>query len=244
MEKKIIDIRNNKMVGGDNVSDVEEIFLKQCNDLIESHLPNLPKEYKGFVEHGDNVYAMFETTSKKEIEFVRGSRFCLVDEIQKRKIVDVSIRDDISKMFDENPELLILKDKDGKNIKIPIVAYLCRKTDKYYENVPIPDEKIEQEETDQKIQHEVFGSVYLFTTDIITTLGSFFSFFTGGKKIKHYALFIEDERVIKNDASNVLDFIQQGADSVTSYKTYTCISFKDKDHEFWAVKSKLLFTEL
>jgi hypothetical protein len=89
----------------------------------------------------------------------------------------------------------------------------------------------------------VFGDVYLFTTEQITTIGSFFSFFTGPKRLKRYALFVENETIINNDKS-ILEYLKQTLDSISSYITYTCISFKENGQEFWAVKSKLLFTEI
>jgi len=249
VEPRVIDIRNdNKMVGGDTISDIEEIYLKQCNDTIESHLNNITKDYKGFIEIDDTIYAFFETTSKKDIELISGSRFAIIDEITSgKKIIDTPILEPIIKMFEENPELLTMKDNEGNPVKNPIAVHMCKKTDSFYENTTKEDDEKkegEDKDTELKIHHDVFGDVYLFSTDIITTLGSFFSFFTGGKHIKHYALFVENETIIKNEKENVIDYLKSATDSLTSFLTYTCISFDENGHHFWAVKSKLLFTEI
>jgi len=242
-ENNIIDIRKNEIKGGDRISDIEEIYLKQCNELITSHLKDVTTKYKGFIEKENKIYAIFEKTDELEIKLINGSRFVLLDEIiNKKKVYDIPIPQKITELFQSNHELLKIKHKSGKEIENPISVYMCKKNGVIYENVYEEDKKTE--ETEEQVYHDTFGNVYLFTTEPINTVGSFFSFFTGGKKAKRYALFLEDETTIDNKNKSLLEYLKEASDSLTGYLTYTCIGYMEAGRNFWAVKSKTLFTEI
>ena len=242
-ENNIVDIRDDKITGGDRISDIEEIYLKNCNEIIDSHIKDITRKYKGFVELDNLIYPIFEITDDREIELITGSKFSVLDEIiNKKKIIDTPIQEKIITVFNENPELLKIKDSGGKELANPISVYLCKKNGVIYENVYVDDES--NGDIDMQIHHDTFGDVYLFTTEPINTVGSFFSFFTGAKQVKRYALFLENETTINNDNKGVADFLKEASDSLTGYLTYTCISYTEAGRQFWAVKSKTLFTEI
>ena len=241
----IIDIRKNEMKGGDRDSDVEEIYLKKCNELIDSHFKDIETKYKGFVELDDKIYAIFEKTDQTEMVLSSGSKFVIIDEIiNKKKVLDVSIQEDITNVFNQNSELLKLKEKEkgGNEIENPVLVYLCKKNGVNYENV-YEDDKV-NEEVEQQIHHDVLGDVYTFTTEPINNVGSFFSFFTGSKKTKRYALFLEDETTIDNKDKPLTEFFKDSQDSLKEYIGHSCIGFTESGRQFWAVKSRELFTEL
>jgi hypothetical protein len=166
--------------------------------------------------------------------------FVIVDEIiNKKKVYDTPIQPKITELFQSNNELLKIKDKAGKELKNPISVYLCKKNGIVYENI-YEDDKT----TDDIVHHETFGDVYLFSTEPINTVGTFFSFFTGSKKSRRYALFLEDETTIDSKNKGLAEYLKEASDSLTGYLTYTCIGFMEAGRQFWAVKSKTLFTEI
>ena len=239
-DKKIIDLHNNKITGGDNSSDIEEIYLNKCKELIDSHFKEITTEYKGFIEKDNSIYAIFEKKDENKINITSGSKMVIIDEIvNKKKISDTPIQEGIPEVFDENPDILKMKNENGDELENPIIAYLCRKNGAVYENI-YEDEK-QEDNMDTQIHNDTFGEVYLFTSEPINNVGSFFSFFTGAKQVKRYALFLENETTIENNDKNIAEFIkEQGMDVPEN----TCISFKESGRQFWAVKSRELFTEI
>jgi len=227
----------------DKDSDVEEIYLKKCNELIDSHFKDIETQYKGFVELDDKIYAIFEKTDEIETILTSGSNFVIIDEIvNKKKVLDVSIPEDITNVFNQNNILLKLKEKGGNEIENPIAVYLCKKNGVSYENV-YEDDKL-SEEVDQIMHHDTLGDVYLFSTEPINTVGSFFSFFTGSKIAKRYALFLEDETTIENNDKPLSEFFKDSQDSLKEYLGHNCIEYTEAGRQFWAVKTRELFTEL
>ena len=239
-DKKIIDLHNNKITGGDKSSDIEEIYLNKCNELINSHFKEIKTEYKGFVDKDNSIYAIFEKKDESKINIGSGSKMVIIDEIvNKKKVSDTPIQDGITEVFNENSHLLKMNNENGDELENPIIAYLCKKNGAVYENV-YEDEK-QEDNMDLQVHHDTFGDVYLFTIEPINNVGSFFSFFTGTKQVKRYALFLENETAIENNDKNVVEFIkEQGMDVPEN----TCISFKESGRQFWAVKSRELFTEI
>ena len=134
-----------------------------------------------------------------------------------------------------------MRDEEGNNLDNPIVAYLCRKNGNTYENVTID---ANTEEIDAKVSHEVFGDVYLFSKEPISAVGGFFSFFTGSKSSKRYALFLENEVTIDNGNKRIIDYMQEKQENASNYEEYDCISFNEYGNQFWVVKQKTLFTEI
>jgi hypothetical protein len=242
-DANIIDIRSDKMKGGNRTSDIEEIYMKKCNELIESRLKDITTQYKGFTELDGKIYAIFEKTDEIETALSSGSKFVIIDEIiNKKKVLDVSIPENITKNFNENSELLKIKEKGGNELENPIAVYLCKKNGVTYENFYEDDKTVE--EVDQIMHHDTLGDVYLFTTEPINNVGSFFSFFTGGKKAKRYALFLEDEITIENKDKLLPEFFKNSSKKLDDYFTHNCIGYTEAGRNFWAVKSRELFTEI
>jgi len=220
-------------------SDVEEYFLSQCEQAINSTFDKLSIDYKGFVEIDDKIYAFYENIGDL-IQSKLGSSLCIIDEIiNKKKILSIPFHESVIKLFDENQELLNMKDNEGNLIENPILAYLCKKNGNKYESVLI-DNTID--DVDIKVNTEHFGNNYLFTTEPINTVGGFFSFFSGSKKPKRFALFLENVKNIENKDKSILLYMTENSETEENYNEYTCISYYDSEQEFWAVRSRLLFT--
>jgi hypothetical protein len=200
------------------------------------------------VEVEDSIFAIFEKDEVSEVKISNGSSFAILDEIlTQKKIVDTAIDERCITMFSQNPELSTMKDSENNPIKNPLAVYPCKKTGAVYENInKQTTSEPETEDTDVMIHHDEFGDVYLFSTEPIHTVGSFFSFFTGPKPVKRCALFLEKEITIENGIKPIQDFLKEEKEkeNLPDYTENTCISFQEAGKQFWAVKSKLLFTEI
>jgi len=238
---KLEEVPQVKTTGGENENqDVEEIFLSQCSDLININFKDLQTNYKGYIEIEDIIYVVYENVGEK-IKSRPGSQLALLHEITTtKKIINNSVNESVVDLFENEPILLNLKDDDNNSLENPVVLYLCKNNGNSYETVVVSDSSTE--EIDTQINHEVFGNVYLFTQEPIPTVGSFFSFFTGAKKVKRYAGFLDQKTEIENGEKKLSDFMKERNQTSFTYENYSCIRFKENGLNYWAVKSKLLFT--
>jgi hypothetical protein len=222
--------------------DVEENFIRQCEEVINSTFDKLSIDYKGFVEIDDKIYVFYENIGDDLIQAKLGSSLCIIDEIvNKKKIINIPVHESATKVFDENQELLKMKDDEGNLIENPIVAYLCKKNGNDYENITI-DNTID--DLDIKINIEHFGNNYLFSTEPLNIVGGFFSFFSGSKKPKRFSLFLDNSKNIDNKDKSLLLYITENAGTIEEYNEYSCISYYENETLFWIVRSELLFTEI
>jgi hypothetical protein len=219
----------------ENDEDINELFQEKCKELLTLTIGNKNSAiYKGFIESESIVYAFFENSETTPLK--TNSNMAILDEIQKRKIINTPIVDKISTMFDQNKILSNFKDEMGIILDNPICVYLCKKSGNNYVNVDIgdkPDTKTEILE--YKINHPVFHDVYIFTTDPIPKEQSFFNLFSSPSKVKRFSLFIDNETVLKTEGD---------VTNTSNYNNFTCISFTENGRDYWAVRSELLFTEI
>jgi len=243
-DKNIIDIRN-KYTGGDNTSDIEKVYLEECNKLIDETVKTvnnelkLKYEYNGFEELEDSqtIVAFFEKIDDNEIKLTN-SAFAIINDITNNKIIDAPLSEKILKLFNKNPGLLNMKDDDDNKVdNNPIPVYLCKQSGLSYENVDTSNTETSPD-TDLKVHHDIFGDVYLFTTEPITSL---FNVFT--TPIKRFALFTENSFVI-DSKMEVSDYLLQHQSEKATIFEHKTISFKEGGRQYWAVRSKLLFTEI
>lgn len=245
--RNIIDIRSNKLTGGGE-GDIEQIYLEECNKIINDNIKqsDLEKggiitEYKGFeeIEELNSIYAFFEKKDDSQIELSSNSCFAIIDDIIKKNIINIPVSEPITRMFTENPDLLYMKDENDEKIDIPISVYLCKKSGSSYVNVDTYDsDSSESLDNEFIIHHDIFGDVYLFT---IEPIGSVLNIFTPSNK--RFALFVENDLVIDNSIE-IAKYISNHPEKNTTFSDYKCISFMENGNKYWAVKSKLLFTEI
>jgi hypothetical protein len=226
------------LFAADDESDIEEKFLEQCEDVINNTFSKLSIDYNGFIEIDDKIYAFYENIGEP-IQPKLGTALCIIDEIiNTKKILDFPIHESIINLFNENQELVDMEDEDNSLLENPIVAYLCKKNGSAYENI-ISESSMD--DIDTTVSHEKFGNVYLFTKTPINSTGTFFSFFSGSKKPKRFALFLDNSINLDTQGKSLIEYL---AESLDDYNKYSCISYTENGTQYWVVRSKTLFTEI
>ena len=182
---------------------VNNEFLHQCirffhdNILKETDIDDdtdIKTRYRGFMEQDDtnNLYVFFDCTDLhidvynnkfKTNEYV----FAIVDEINKRKINDVYIDNDIITLFQKNSFITELNTRNGEPIIIPTISYICSENDdKNYINIY---NDVNENDTDDillippQIKHPIYHDTYVFSMKALS--GNYIN-------IKRFALFYED----------------------------------------------------
>jgi len=182
---------------------VNNEFLHQCirffhdNILKETDIDDdtdIKTRYRGFMEQDDtnNLYVFFDCTDLhidvynnkfKTNEYV----FAIVDEINKRKINDVYIDNDIITLFQKNSFITELNTRNGEPVVMPIISHICSENDdKNYINLY---NDVNENDTDDillippQINHPIYHDTYVFSTKALN--GNY-------TNIKRFALFYEE----------------------------------------------------
>tara|TARA_B110000967_G_scaffold209873_1_gene268231 strand:+ start:4812 stop:5843 length:1032 start_codon:yes stop_codon:yes gene_type:complete len=169
LKELFIDINNqldesNSWLFGNNSIDIdkinetiENIFLDQIikifKFLTNESDENGLKSYRGFMKEQKYIYVFFDCTGLELInnKFIR----CILPEISKNENIDTNI----VKLFENNEWLMNIKDINNNNIENPNIIYLCNEENNEYIN-------IQNNITDllyPKIDHKIFGYIYVFT---------------------------------------------------------------------------------
>lgn len=223
---------------GDNIDEedgVEDIFLDNCVDFFkETFGDNAVDKYKGFVEFDDYIFAVFDCI---DIEDKPDNIWAINDEVlNKRKIFKTPVSEIVLNMFLENRVLINIRDKDGKVLPNPIVAYLLNEN---YENVYYKEEESSHTTAsilNEKVNHPLFHNVYLFSLEPLVQHNEV-------SKIKRFALFIDGGLLVENGDVPILDYKTDEGD-VPDYSQYDCIGFKENNNDFWLTRSRNFFIEL
>jgi hypothetical protein len=149
-------------------------------------------------------------------------------------------------MFNNNEFLTDIKDHLNEPINLPCCLYLVKRTEDGtdYENVFLNDEEEEVTSiTDPRIEHEVFGSNFYFTTDPIDP--------ENPKKLKRYSAFIDNSLYFLNVSTPITDIDLHGDaddadedEGIKTYHDYTSIYFFENYKQLWCIKDTMRFTEL
>jgi hypothetical protein len=230
--------------------DIQETFETYCyNKFIEitSVSSNVAKQaYRGYVVEYDNtIYPLFDCTY---IDFLanKNQLWGILDElINEQHVHDYIIDRNIFMMFNHNEFLTDIKDDLNEPINLPCCLYLVKKTEDGvdYENVFIEEETDVTSIIDPKIDHEVFGPNYYFTTDPIDP--------ENPKKLKRYSAFIDNSLYFLNVSTPITDIDLDGdaddADDdevVKTHRDYTSIYFFENYKQLWCIKDTARFAEL
>lgn len=156
------------------------------------------------------------------------SMWGIIDEIiTKQRILDTPIHDNIYQLFDENPQLLFMKnlttskfafpfgelpkfdrkplalyDFGAANppVSVPIVVYLCKdeKTNVYYKENQ--SSNTSQSIINPKVAHPVFDNIFLFSRQPLSIENL--------NQIKRFALFIDNALYFHNKTFPITDVIE------------------------------------
>jgi hypothetical protein len=166
----------------------------------------------------------------------------ILDEITiKNRILDIPVKQYIIDMFNEYQVLNNIKDSTDFPIERPIMLYQCNGTYKNYENNYYNDNEDRGKSIsiiDERIEHDVFGNIYLFSTEPLE--------YNNLSKIKRYAAFINNTLYMLNKTNITKEELIGDETDVSKlpFKTYHCISFKEDDKDYWSINTNHLFIEL
>ena len=197
----------------------EEVLEKQENELVNEQKP--------------------EEVLEKQPE---DSIWSILDEILvKKRILDIPIKDYIIEMFNEYQVLTIIKDSTDFPIETPIILYQCNGSYKNYENNYYNESEDRSKSLsiiDERIEHEVFGNIYLFSVQPLE--------YDNLSKIKRYAAFITNTLYMLNKTNITKEELVGDETDISKlpFKTYHCISFKEDDKDYWSINTNQLFIEL
>ena len=189
----------------DNIS-VNNNFLNQCISYFHDNIlkkedidSDIKTRYRGYMEQDgtNNLYVFFDCTGLyidvyndkfKTNDYI----FAIVDEINKSKINNVYIDNDIITLFQKNPFITELNTRNGEPITLPIISYICSENkDNIYTNLynDINENGIDENITDNillippQINHPIYHGTYVFSSKALN--GNY-------TNIKRFALLYED----------------------------------------------------
>ena len=189
----------------DNIS-VNNNFLNQCISYFHDNIlkkedidSDIKTRYRGYMEQDgtNNLYVFFDCTGLyidvyndkfKTNDYI----FAIVDEINKSKINNVYIDNDIITLFQKNPFITELNTRNGEPITLPIISYICSENkDNIYTNLynDINENGIGENMTDNillippQINHPIYHGTYVFSSKALN--GNY-------TNIKRFALLYED----------------------------------------------------
>ena len=222
----------------------EKLSFKKMKELTNISDEIIKEIYRGYItEYDNNIYALFDCTyikfGNKENQI-----WGILDElINEQHIYDYIIDRNIFVMFMNNDYLAYVKDDDNEQINLPCCLYLVKKTEDEtdYENV-LKENKEIISLVEPKINHEVLGNHYFFTTDPINPDRSL--------KLKRFATFIDNSLYFLNVTTplNEIDIDGDSLDAekdekIKTHKDFTCIYFFENNKQLWCIKDITRFTE-
>jgi len=171
-----------------------------------------------------------------------------LDEIVNEKhIYDNIIEKHIYDMVHNHEFIAYVKYKNNNQLPMPCCLYLCKINENgEYENVYYKDgenNKMTKTLIEDKIDHDIFGNHYYFTTDPI--------YKENIENIKRFSVFIDSSLYVLNMNKPIqeLDFNADIEDrdeyeDVKTHEDYTCIYFFEDGIQLWCVKKLSRFVEL
>ena len=224
----------------DNYEDSQEhiFFTNECSKELLNILPIhdifnssvLRQIYKGFIEDGDNLYVLFDsTTIHTQIDSTKYS-WAIIDEIvYSQKIINKVFDSKIPELFIKSPFIMYILDETVQRLKQPNLLYLCNKPESVYKNV----ENIQNIDSikiiDETIDHELFGSYYICSSMPINGADL--------TKIKRYAAFTYSPKYILKDISTISqedkdELIEEFEDS-----NILSIYFREDGIQLWGIQT-------
>ena len=183
--------------------------------------------YKGFVEHNNNIYVLFENKEKviQNDHTEQNNMWVILDEIMKQSVLNATIQESVYNLFLEHTKLAHIS-SEGTNIDIPVVVYPVDKVNNIYENIYYSSEN-----TDETylitipMDNDEYGHMFLFTPTILPSNQDVNS-------IKRMVIFTQKALYMLTKPTKEL------------FDKYPIIRFKEDDLTFWGISNYLLFTEL
>lgn len=183
--------------------------------------------YKGFVEHNNNIYVLFENKEKviQNNDIEQNHMWVILDEIMKQSVLNATIQESVYNLFLEHTKLAHIS-SEGTNIDIPVVVYPVDKVNDIYENIYYSSENADETYLITiPMDNDEYGHMFLFTPTILPSNQDINS-------IKRMVIFTQKALYMLTKPTKEL------------FDKYPIIRFKEDDLTFWGISNYLLFTEL
>ena len=183
--------------------------------------------YKGFVEHNNNIYVLFENKEKviQNNDIEQNHMWVILDEIMKQSVLNATIQESVYNLFLEHTKLAHIR-SEGTNIDIPVVVYPVDKVNNIYENIYYSSENADETYLITiPLDNDEYGHMFLFTPTILPSNQDINS-------IKRMVIFTQKALYMLTKPTKEL------------FDKYPIIRFKEDDLTFWGISNYLLFTEL
>lgn len=206
-------------------------FEQQIFELFNNHTgySDIVAEsaYKGFVEHNDIIYVLFENKDKviQSNDTQQTHMWVILDEIMKQSVLHTPIQEPVYNLFLEHSKLAHIT-SEGKAIDIPLVVYPVDKVNDIYENVYYSSENADETYLITiPVNNDEYGHMFLFTHTILPSNQDINS-------IKRMVIFTQTALYMLTKPTKEL------------FDKHSIIRFKEDDLTFWGISNYLLFTEL
>lgn len=184
--------------------------------------------YKGFVEHNNIIYVLFENKEKmiQSDDTEQNHMWVILDEIMKQSVLNTPIQESVYNLFLEHTKLAHISSSEGKIIDIPLMVYPVDKVNGIYENIYYNSENADETYLITiPIDNDDYGHMFLFTPAILPSNQDVNS-------IKRMVIFTQKALYMLTKPTKEL------------FDKNPIIRFKEDDLTFWGVSNYLLFTEL
>lgn len=230
-------------------SETDTPFYTQSSRLFEEitgeNQKSATEKYKGFVQFKDVKLYNYIVAVFGPIHMPSESRdpkdptcWGIVDEFYyKKRILNVPIREHVITMFENNPDLIMIKDESGECAKIPYLLYLVENNaNVLYDNIVKPKSSDRIDDNTHNLihpiqVHPVLQNTYLFSVEPLDTRTI--------SRVKRFAVQIDDPLYVFNYGVPL-----SKVEHIQKIDRKKNIRFYEKSMEMWSVKNAESCVEL
>lgn len=239
-EEEEKDEEEEKPEPNDDESNIHSVFKEQIFDFFKNVTKykgeDSSKMYRGFLQENEDLFIFFDCTNidlpetyDLDLKDKKGFQRLLISDIIENKHYH-QINSNITNLFYQNSFLQYIRELDNTNIQIPIRAYICEEKEEKYRNIYYENKMEEITLVNEKIQHEEFDYIYVFSQDPINR--------DNIENIKSYALFVKKDIPVITEAKEDLDLVKENIDD------YNVFYFMKEGNKYFGVRNKIFFSEL
>ena len=221
-------------------TNIHSVFKEQLFDFFKSVTKykgeDTSKMYRGFLQENEDIFIFFDCTTISlpetydlDLKDKKGFEKLLISDIIENNHY-YPINSNITNLFYQNSFLQYIRELDNTNIQIPIRSYLCEEKEEKYRNMYYENKVEEITLVNEKIQHEEFDYIYVFSQDPMTK--------DNIENIKSYALFVKKDIPVITEAKEDLDLVKENIDD------YDVFYFMKEGNKYFGVRNQIYFKEL
>ena len=215
------------IIENDNLNPFEQQIFELFNNITGYSDIIAENAYKGFVEHDNITYVLFENKEKtiQTIDTEQKHIWVILDEIMKQSVLNTPIQEQVYNLFLEHTKLAHIT-SEGKVIDIPLIVYPVDKVNDIYENIYYDSENADETYLITiPIDNDEYGHMFLFTHTILPSNQDVHS-------IKRMVIFTQNSLYMLTKPTKEL------------FDKHPIVRFNEEGVTFWGISSYLLFTEL